>query len=103
VIKPGSHQKTCYACGEKGHFKGDDECKAGPNDIWSGAPEGWKSRAKGVARESPRKEKERVKNKEELPLEIAKGTKGIREKAAKPLANISLQETAIANSVTIVV
>jgi hypothetical protein len=44
--QPGAHQKTCYGCGEKGHFKGDAECKAGPNDIWSGAPEGFKEKMK---------------------------------------------------------
>ena len=37
---PGS--VTCYACGEKGHKKGDSICKAGPGDIWSGAPARWK-------------------------------------------------------------
>jgi hypothetical protein len=31
--QPGSQEKTCYGCGEKGHFKGDPDCKAGPNDI----------------------------------------------------------------------
>jgi hypothetical protein len=44
--QPGPHQKTCYGCGEKGHFKGDPACKAGPNEVWSGAPEGFKSKVK---------------------------------------------------------
>ena len=44
--QPGSHQKTCYGCGEKGHFKGDAECKAEPNEVWSGAPESFKSKVK---------------------------------------------------------
>jgi hypothetical protein len=42
--QPGAHQKTCYGCGEKGHFKGDAECKAGPNDVWSGAPDSFKAK-----------------------------------------------------------
>jgi hypothetical protein len=57
---------------------------------------------KVVEKESPRKEMERVKDEEELPLEIVKETKGNQAMAAKPLANIFLLETAIANSVTIV-
>ena len=57
---------------------------------------------KAVEKESPRKEKERVKDEEELPLEIVKEIKKNQAKAAKPLANIFLLETAIANSVIIV-
>ena len=45
--QPGSKPKTCYGCGEEGHFKGDPACKAGPNEVWHGAPEGFKQRAKG--------------------------------------------------------
>jgi hypothetical protein len=45
--QPGPQEKTCYGCGEKGHFKGDAECSAGPNEVWSGAPEGFKARIKG--------------------------------------------------------
>jgi hypothetical protein len=44
--QPGPHQKTCYGCGEKGHFKGDPSCKAGPNEVWSGAPEGFRNKVK---------------------------------------------------------
>jgi hypothetical protein len=44
--QPGPQERVCYGCGEKGHFKGDYECRAGPNDIWAGAPEGFKSRMK---------------------------------------------------------
>ena len=44
--QPGPLQKTCYGCGEKGHFKGDPTCKAGPNEVWSGAPEGFKNKVK---------------------------------------------------------
>jgi hypothetical protein len=44
--QPGPQERTCYGCGEKGHFKGDAECSAGPNDVWSGAPEGFKARLK---------------------------------------------------------
>ena len=44
--QPGPQERTCYGCGEKGHFKGDAECHAGPNDIWAGAPEGFKTRMK---------------------------------------------------------
>jgi len=44
--QPGPQEKTCFGCGEKGHFKGDDICTAGPNEIWAGAPEGFKSRFK---------------------------------------------------------
>jgi hypothetical protein len=42
--QPGPQEKTCYGCGKKGHFKGDDVCTAGPNEIWAGAPEGFKAR-----------------------------------------------------------
>jgi DNA-binding ferritin-like protein (Dps family) len=45
--QPGPQEKTCYGCGEKGHFKGDAECSAGPHEVWSGAPEGFKARMKG--------------------------------------------------------
>lgn len=55
-----------------------------------------------VEKESPRKEKEKVKDEEELPLEIVKEIKRNQAKAAKPLANIFPLETAIANSGTIV-
>jgi hypothetical protein len=44
--QPGSKPKTCYGCGEEGHFKGDPACKAGPNEVWHGAPDGFKQRAK---------------------------------------------------------
>ena len=44
--QPGPQQKTCYGCGEKGHFKGDPACKAGPNEVWSGAPESFKAKVK---------------------------------------------------------
>jgi hypothetical protein len=56
-----------------------------------------------VEKESPRKEKERVKDEEDLPLEIVRETKRDQEKAAKPLANIFHPETAIASSEIIVV
>ena len=55
--QPGAHQKTCYACGEKGHFKGDEECKAGPNDIWSGAPDSFKSKMKNGGKGKSKKGK----------------------------------------------
>jgi hypothetical protein len=44
--QPGSKPKTCYGCGEEGHFRGDPACKAGPNEVWHGAPDGFKQRAK---------------------------------------------------------
>jgi hypothetical protein len=44
--QPGPQEKTCFGCGEKGHYKGDDVCTAGPNEIWHGAPEGFKARFK---------------------------------------------------------
>ena len=45
--QPGPRQKVCYGCGEKGHFRGDAECTAGPNDVWSGAPDHFKAKEKG--------------------------------------------------------
>jgi hypothetical protein len=44
--QPGSKPKICYGCGEPGHFRGDAECKAGANDVWSGAPESFKQKPK---------------------------------------------------------
>ena len=61
-----------------------------------------KQELKVVEKESPRKEMERVKDEEELPLEIVKETERNQAIAAKPLANIFLLETAIVNLVTIV-
>ena len=34
----------CYACGEKGHKKGSEECKAGKFDVHEPAPEDFKKR-----------------------------------------------------------
>jgi hypothetical protein len=31
--QPGPQERTCYGCGEKGHFKGDPDCRAGPTAI----------------------------------------------------------------------
>ncbi len=58
---------------------------------------------KVVEKESPRKEKEREKGEEDLPLEIVRGTNRNLEKAAKPLANTFHPETAIASLEIIVV
>jgi hypothetical protein len=44
--QPGPRERTCFGCGVKGHFRGDEVCTAGPNEIWEGAPEGFKARAK---------------------------------------------------------
>jgi hypothetical protein len=40
----GPHQRNCYGCGELGHLSSDPICKAGPNDVWKGAPAAWKAR-----------------------------------------------------------
>lgn len=37
---------TCFACGEEGHRRGADECKAGPRDVHHTAPDWVKDRAK---------------------------------------------------------
>jgi hypothetical protein len=43
--QPGPDQRACYGCGQKGdHMRGDPKCPAGPNGIWSGAPEVFKER-----------------------------------------------------------
>ena len=42
--QPGPHQRRCFGCGELGHLKGDPFCKAGPDEIWKGAPPLWKAR-----------------------------------------------------------
>ena len=44
LITPGAAPAdiTCYGCGEKGHRRGDPDCPAGPDAIWSGAPTKWK-------------------------------------------------------------
>jgi len=44
--QPGPKPKVCYGCGQEGHYKGDQECKAGPNEIWAGAPESFRQKAK---------------------------------------------------------
>jgi len=41
--QPGPNNITCYGCGKQGHRRGSAECSAGPNAVWSGAPDGWKS------------------------------------------------------------
>jgi hypothetical protein len=40
----GPHQRNCFGCGMLGHLKGDPAWKAGPNDVWKGAPSSWKAR-----------------------------------------------------------
>jgi hypothetical protein len=42
--QPGPHQRNCFGCGMLGHLKGDPACKAGPNEVWKGAPSSWKAR-----------------------------------------------------------
>jgi hypothetical protein len=43
--QPGPEQRACYGCGKRGdHMRGDPKCPAGPNGIWSGAPEVFKER-----------------------------------------------------------
>jgi hypothetical protein len=42
--QPGPHQRNCFGCGMLGHLKGDPACKAGPNEVWKGAPTSWKAR-----------------------------------------------------------
>ena len=43
-IQPGPGKKNCFGCGEEGHYRGDSACKAGPNDVWSGAPKSYKEK-----------------------------------------------------------
>jgi hypothetical protein len=56
----GPHQRNCYKCGEMGHLSSDPICKAGPDDIWKGAPAAWKAR-RGA--DGQRKGKGKVKGK----------------------------------------
>jgi hypothetical protein len=42
--QPDPHQRRCFGCGELGHLKGDPAYKAGPDDVWKGAPPLWKAR-----------------------------------------------------------
>ena len=42
--QPGPHRRNCYGCGLTDHISGDPICKAGPNDVWKGAPAGWKNK-----------------------------------------------------------
>jgi len=55
--QPGPHHRNCYSCGESDHISGDPICKAGPSDVWKGAPAAWKARfgpGKGKAKRSPK-------------------------------------------------
>jgi hypothetical protein len=45
--QPGPHQKRCYNCGLTGHIGSDPVCKAGPNDVWKGAPASYKQKRQG--------------------------------------------------------
>jgi hypothetical protein len=58
--QPGPHQRNCFKCGEMGHLSSDPICKAGPDDIWKGAPAAWKAR-RGA--DGQRKGKGKVKGK----------------------------------------
>jgi hypothetical protein len=42
--QPGPHRRNCFSCGELDHVSGDPICKAGPNDVWKGAPASWKAK-----------------------------------------------------------
>ena len=42
--QPGPHRRNCFSCGELDHVSGDPICKAGPNDVWKGAPAAWKAK-----------------------------------------------------------
>ena len=45
--QPGPHQKRCYNCGLTGHIGSDPACKAGPTEVWKGAPASYKKRRQG--------------------------------------------------------
>jgi hypothetical protein len=42
--QPGPHRRNCYSCGDPDHISGDPACKAGPGDVWKGAPAALKAR-----------------------------------------------------------
>ena len=42
--QPGPHRRNCFSCGLLDHVSGDPICKAGPNDVWKGAPASWKAK-----------------------------------------------------------
>ena len=46
IMNEGGAAK-CFACGDTGHRRGADSCKAGPRDVHSSAPDWVKNRAKG--------------------------------------------------------
>ncbi len=37
----GKAEKRCYGCGQFGHMRGAEECKAGKDAIWGGAPKAY--------------------------------------------------------------
>jgi hypothetical protein len=45
--QPGPHQKRCYNCGLTGHIENDPACKAGPTEVWKGAPASYKKKRQG--------------------------------------------------------
>jgi hypothetical protein len=55
--QPGPGLKRCYGCGGLGHIRGDPKCTAGGTAIWKGAPDGFKKRMEGGAKNGapPRK------------------------------------------------
>jgi hypothetical protein len=97
--QPGPQEKTCYGCGEKGHFKGDPNCKARPDEIWSGAPEGFKARAKGGGKGKPKKGKDLG---EVLTLKgVVKGIKPSRLTEAKcPASSLTVGMDTVRGAIT---
>jgi hypothetical protein len=34
-------ERRCYGCGQFGHMRGTEECKAGEDAVWGGAPKAY--------------------------------------------------------------
>ena len=46
-FQPGTQNLKCWGCGQTGHRRGDDVCKAGATAIHSSAPESFKKKHQG--------------------------------------------------------
>ena len=41
IMDDPKKDRRCYGCGQLGHMRGADECKAGKDEVWGGAPKAY--------------------------------------------------------------